>query len=306
MTGILCLGEPLVEFNQSASDKPLDYKMGFGGDISNVAVAAVRAGGSAGVISSLGEDKFGAELRNLWKMEGVDSSLVSTHLTAPTGLYFVSHGSDGHNFTYMRAGSAASLICEADLPLVAISHANILHTSGISLAISASSADCVFAAIAHARKNGTLVSFDTNLRLPLWPLERARALIHAAAKQSDILLPGFDDAKILTGLESPREIVDHYLDLGARVVALTLGAQGTLVATPAEQKMIPAIRVTPIDATGAGDTFDGAFLTRFLETEDPFEAAAFANVAGGLSTQGFGAVDPMPRRVDIDSCLSPD
>ena len=115
----------------------------------------------------------------------------------------------------MRAGSAASRISESDLPVDRIRATAILHVSGISQAISSSAADAVFAAIDIAHDAKRLVSYDPNLRLKLWPLRRARAVIHEAMRSCDIALPGLDDGKELTGLAEPDAIVDFYLRLGA-------------------------------------------------------------------------------------------
>lgn len=290
---ILCLGEPLVEFNEQPDGR---FLMGQGGDVSNVAVAAARQGARAGIATLLGEDAFGDALSALWQREGVDQTAVRRLPGAPTGLYFVTHGPDGHRFSYRRAGSAASRMGPADLPLAAIRGARVLHASGISLAISDSAADAVLAAIETARGAGVEVSFDPNLRLGLWPLSRARALIHAAMARCTIALPGLEDARALTGLDAPDAIAEFYLSLGARVVALTLGAEGALVATPEGSRRIAGRRVAAVDATGAGDTFDGAFLARLVAGDDSFAAAAHANAAAALSTQGYGAVAPMPTR----------
>ena len=91
-------------------------------------------------------------------------------------------------------------------------------------------------------------------------LDRARAVIHSAASFTDILRPGIDDATELTGLSDPDEIVDFYLRLGPKIVALTLGDQGALVATKERREWMAPMKVRLVDATGAGDMFDGAFL----------------------------------------------
>jgi 2-dehydro-3-deoxygluconokinase len=88
------------------------------------------------------------------------------------------------------------------------------------------------------------------------------------------------------------------------VVALTLGREGALVATPRRRERVASIRVDAIDATGAGDAFDGAFLAEFLRTGDPFLAARFANVAAALSTCGYGAVAPLPIRAQTLAALA--
>src|SRR3546814_17095299 len=95
--------------------------------------------------------------------------------------------------------------------------------SGISQVSSAAATDTVFAAVHHARSNGVKVAYDTNLRLKLWPIERARAITHATVPLTDVLLTRLADAKVLTGLAAPAAIADFYLRLGSPVVALKLG-----------------------------------------------------------------------------------
>lgn len=298
---ILCLGEPLLEFNQQPDGK---YLPGHGGDTSNAAIAAARQGARVGYVTQVGRDTFGRSFIDLWAREGVDTSTVRQVDDAQTGVYFVTHGVDGHEFSYFRAGSAASRAGPDDLPVAALRSAKILHVSGISQAISSSAADAVFAAIELVKAAGGLVSYDTNLRLKLWPIDRARAVIHAAMARCDIALPGLDDAVRLTGLEDPAEIVDFYLGLGAKIVALTLGANGTMVATAGDRRLVPVREVAAVDATGAGDTFDGAFLARAVAGDDPFEAARYANAAAALSTLGYGAVAPMPRKTEVEAFLA--
>lgn len=300
MPDIICLGEPMLEFNQQADGR---YLAGHGGDTSNCAIAAARQGASVGYLTHLGTDPFGDSFIELWAAEHVDASHVFRNPDAPTGIYFVTHGAQGHQFSYFRKGSAASLMRAADLPADYIANAKILHVSGISQAISETAAEMVLAAIGIARANRVQVSYDTNLRLNLWPLERARTVIHGAMLQCQIALPGLDDAEHLTGLSDPDAIVDFYLGLGVQIVALTLGPDGTLVATPDQRAQIPGRPVEAVDATGAGDTFDGAFLAELVAGRDPFQAAAYANVAAALSTQGYGAVAPMPTRNAVETFI---
>lgn len=294
---ILAFGEPMFEFNHTGEGR--QWLGGFGGDTSNAAIAAARLGARVGYFTGLGDDAFGKDFLALWAREGVDAGRVKIDPAAHTAVYFVTHGPDGHAFSYLRAGSAASRIGPADVPADLVGAARVLHVSAISQAISASACDAVFAAIRTAREAGRLVSYDTNLRLRLWPLDRARAVIEATARLTDILLPGLDDARLLTGLDDADAICDHYLALGVRIVGLTLGAEGSLVATAERRERIPSIACRPVDATGAGDAYDGAFLTEYLAHGDPFRAGRFANVAAGMSTEGYGAVDPLPTRAAV-------
>lgn len=300
---LLCIGEPLGEFNATRGEDGA-FQFGHGGDTSNCAVAAARQGLKVAYAGALGDDMAGRSIRDLWAREGIDDTHVTTHPSAATGLYFVDHGADGHVFSYLRAGSAASLYGPRDLPREAIASARIVQASGISQAISASACDAVFEAFALAREAGAITAYDTNLRLKLWPLTRARAIIHAACAMADIVLPGLDDAALLTGLSDPDAIADVYLRLGAKVVALTLGAEGSLVATPERRQRLVPIRVTAVDATGAGDCYDGAFLAEYLRTGDAFAAGAYANVAAALSTEGYSAVAPLPYRADVEARMT--
>lgn len=303
MPDIIALGEPMVELNRH---KGADhYAVSCGGDVSNAMVAAARSGASTGMATALGDDEFGRLLLNMWAREGVDAASVKIDPAAPTGIYFVSHTEAGHDFSYRRAGSAASLFGPEDLPRAAIRAAKVLHVSGISQAISTRAADAVFEAMAEARAAGVLLSYDTNIRVKLWPVARARAVIHEAMTNIDIALPGLDDARLLVGVEDPDAIADRYLSFGARIVALKLGSQGCLIATAEQRLRIPPHRVDPVDATGAGDTFDGAFLAEYLVTGDAFRAGLYANTAAALATRGYGAVDPMPRRDDVLAALNP-
>jgi 2-dehydro-3-deoxygluconokinase len=301
---LLCLGEPMLEFNQlppDADGRQL-YLQGFGGDASNAAIAAARSGAAVGMLTALGADRAGAAFRALWRAEGVDDGLVATDAEAPTGIYFVTHDAEGHHFTFHRKGSAAARSGAAALPEAAIRAARALHLSGITLGISEASFDAAFRAMEIAREAGRLVSFDTNLRLRLWPLPRARAGIHAALENADIAFPSLDDARALTGLDHADAIADFYLRL-CPLVLLKLGAEGVLVAERHTRFRIPGVPVKAVDATGAGDTFAGAFLARRLAGDTLAEAARYANAAAALSTQGYGAVAPIPREDAVRSFL---
>jgi 2-dehydro-3-deoxygluconokinase len=299
LSDLLGIGEALVELNQPKDDAP--FVQGFGGDTSNAMIAAARLGADAAYFTAVGADRFGQALTELWLREGVDASRIVVNGGAHTGLYFVTHSAQGHEFSYMRAGSAASRISETDLPEGRIRSTKILHASGISQAISSSAADAVFAAIDIAHDAKRLVSYDPNLRLKLWPLRRARAIIHEAMRSCDIALPGFDDGQALTGRSDAEAIVDFYLRLGTPVVVLKLGKEGAIVATPRRRERVAGHAVKAVDATGAGDCFDGAFLTEYVRRGDPFAAARFANVAAALSTLGYGAVAPLPRRAEVEA-----
>jgi 2-dehydro-3-deoxygluconokinase len=296
---LICLGEPMIEFNRPREGDGRTWLQGFGGDTSNAAIAAARQGASVGYVTSLGRDWMGDAFVELWRSEGVDAGAVSRHRDAPTGVYFVTHGTEGHKFDFLRKGSAASLMRPGDMPADYIAGARILHLSAISQAISEIARQACDTAIEVARRAGVQVSYDSNLRLRLWDLDAARRTVDATFTRCDIALPSLDDSRQLTGLDAPDAIVDHYLALGPSVVALKMGAEGALVATRDGRVRIAPHKVKAVDATGAGDAFDGAFLARLLAGDDPETAGRYANVAAALSTRGYGAVAPIPRAAEV-------
>jgi 2-dehydro-3-deoxygluconokinase len=300
---ILALGEAMVEFNQTGAADGRLYLQGFGGDTSNFVVAAARQGARAGYVSALGADVYGELLREMWRQEGVDDSLVRTDADAFTAVYFVTHDAGGHHFSFFRQGSAASRLGAADLPMEQMSAARVLHVSGISLAISAIAREAAFAAMAAARAAGVRVSYDTNHRARLWPLALAQEATAAAIAAADICLPSYDDLAVLTGLDAPEAMVEHCLRLGARIVALKHGAHGAWLADGQRRVHIAPHPCRPVDATGAGDAFGGAFVARLVAGDD-LEAAGRYAAAAALSTEGYGAVEPIPHAARVRAALA--
>ncbi len=293
---VVGLGEGLIEFNQTESGKP-NYLQGFGGDTSNAVIAAARQGARTAYLTRVGQaDAFGESLLGLWREEGVDTSGVVIDPSANTGLYFVQHGENGHVFSYLRRDSAAARMQPADLDHGLIERAKYLHVSGISLAISTSACDTVFAAMQRARAAGVKVCFDANLRLKLWPMDRARAVVRAAIGLSDIFLPGSDDIEAMTGLTDPDKILDWTRESGARgIVILKMGKEGAIVDDGSSRTLVKPYMVKAIDATGAGDCFAGSLLARLSAGDAILDAVDYANASAALSTQGYGAVQPLPR-----------
>jgi 2-dehydro-3-deoxygluconokinase len=305
MVDLLCMGEPMLEFNQlpPQADGAVHYLEGHGGDTSNAAVAAARHGASVGYITAIGQDAPGDSFIAMWVREKVDSTTVIRTDRAQTGVYFVTHDAAGHHFLHYRTNSPAALYAAADLPRAALAAARIFFVSGISQGISTSAADAVFAAIDIARAHGVKVAYDTNYRPRLWPPARAAAVMHAAIARADYVFPGMEDALVLTGRSDPDEIVDFYLGLGCPVVVLKMGEAGAYLADSQHRVHIAPHPVQAVDATGAGDTFCGSFLARILVGDTAEQAARYANVAAALKCTAYGAVAPIPRPDEVQRIL---
>ena len=297
---IVCMGEAMVEFTRmNRSKNEALYIRGLGGDTSNCAISAARQGVKVAYLSAVGDDQFGKIAIDTWLTEGIDVSQVFVDPNSPTGIYFIDPVPKGRNFTYYRAGSAASRMSSISSSQTILSRTAILHLSAITQAFSIAPNEPSFEAIDIVKKNGGRISYDTNLRLNLWGLEEARRVINKTLTQADILLPSLDEAQILTGLDNKEDILNFYLQFEPEILALKCGSEGAIVIFEGRKEYIPALNVNAIDTSGAGDTFAGAFLAQIIQGESPFEAARFAVVASGISVQGYGAMAPIPNRKQV-------
>jgi 2-dehydro-3-deoxygluconokinase len=297
----------MLEFNaeeEGALSDVRHFVAGWGGDTSNFAIAASRAGGRVGYLTRLGDDEFGESFLKLWQREGIDVTRIVKDPDAFTAAYFISRKGKQHYFTYFRRDSAASRMTPGFLPRDYIAGAKLLHVSGISQAISVSAGETVSAAIAIAKSASGLVSYDPNFRPKLWPLDRARAIIHETCRKADLIFPSLDDARQLTGIAVPEEIARYYLGLGSKVVVVKLGAEGALLATADGLRRFPPYKVDSIDMSGAGDTFAGAFVAGDLAGRPMDECMLFANAAAAITTTGIGCVTPVPRLKEIEAFVA--
>ncbi len=155
----------------------------------------------------------------------------------------------------------------------------------------------------HPRDAGARVFYDPNLRPRLWPRDRAAAIARATMALSDWILPSREDAEWMFGTGEAAAVIDACRRAGARGIVYKRGADGCVVDDGRSRVVIGAHPVTAVDATGAGDCFDGAFAARLAAGDEPVEAARYANAAAALATTGYGAVDPLPRPADVDRLL---
>jgi 2-dehydro-3-deoxygluconokinase len=299
---VVSLGEPMVEFCATdagrLSKAPL-FKRGWGGDTSNFAVAASRQGLSVAYICRLGGDEFGRSFLDLWEAEGMDNSRVIVEPDAWTAIYIISlMEGGGHDFTYYRAGSAASRYSVDDLDLDYLGGAKVFHTSGISLAISGSVRMAALKALHHVKEKGGFNSFDINMRAKLWDVETARRSLAEAFSVSDVVFASMEDMNTLYGIKEPAIAAEHLRGMGVETVVVKHGGRGCYVSTDERSFTMPGYRVDVVDTTGSGDAFDGAWIKGVLMGWDLERTASFSNAVGALTATGLGAVAPIPRLED--------
>ncbi|MBN2334512.1 sugar kinase [Candidatus Bathyarchaeota archaeon] len=297
---IISIGEPMVEFCATGVGRlsVVDtFKRGWGGDTSNFAVAAARLGSKVAHLCRLGDDEFGRSFMELWSREGMDTSRVVVEPGAFTAIYIISlMDGGGHDFTYYRAGSAVSRYSPEELDMNYVSSAKVLHTSGITMAVSECLREAAFKAIDAVRDAGGAVSFDINMRSKLWPLKTARTVLGHAFEKADTVFASMEDMGTLYGIVDPAEAADHLRSMGVGTVVVKHGGEGCYVSTDKESFTCPGYKVKVVDTTGSGDAFDGAWVTATLEGWSLEKKARFANAVGALTATGLGAVAPLPTR----------
>jgi len=303
----VCLGEALVDFVADVSGVSLIECPGFrkapGGAPANVAVGLARLGVPSAFLGKVGEDPFGHFLEQTFAAAGVDTHWMRFDIAARTGLAFVSLQSNGErDFVFYRNPSADMLYRPDEIPDDALAGCRVFHFGSITLIQDPSRAATLETA-ARAREEGALISYDPNLRGPLWPdLDTARREILGALPIADLVKVSEEEAEFLYGPGTPAEHAARLMDAGPRLVALTRGAAGCYLVTPQFAVDLPGFRVEVVDTTGAGDGFVAGLLTGLLEiggldAVSPIsltEIGRFANAVGALACRQKGAIPALP------------
>lgn len=306
---VVTIGESMVVFTPTSDGfmrNASHFTKKIGGAESNVAIGLARLGHNPGWISKLGDDEFGKAILGSLKAENVDVSNVSFDQEAPTGIYFKEpRRQNNMRVYYYRKGSAASKLVPTDLNPEYLSKAKYLHITGITPALSESCKEVIFEAIKIAKENGTPVVFDPNLRTKLWDEETARTTLLEIAAKSDIILPGITEGEFLFGESDPRKLGRYFLNHGASLVVIKLGAEGAYYFTEKDSALIPGFPVKQVvDPVGAGDGFAAGFLSGLLDGLELNKAVERANAVGALVTMVNGDVDGLPERDEVEQLLS--
>lgn len=265
---MLSIGEAMVEMAPVGDGL---YRRAFAGDTFNTAWhLAQRLGAQAevGFVTRIGQDQlsnaFAAELA----ADGLDSSGISRDPKRHMGLYLIQLDGVERSFHYWRDSSAAKLLADDPDELApALEGAGLIHLSGITLAIlSAPARETLFAALSHARRRGTVVSFDPNIRPRLWSsAEEIRVTVAAMLQITDIALPSFDDEAAHFNDTCPAETLHRMTAAGVREVIVKDGPGPVQFQSDGHVGSVPTPPVTDIrDTTGAGDAFNAGYLAARL------------------------------------------
>lgn len=312
---VVTLGELLIDF---IADEPgvgvgetERFVAAAGGAPANVAVGAARLGTSAAFLGKVGDDPFGRRLAADLAAEAVDVSGLRFDPDVRTALAFVALGVDGEReFSFYRHPSADMLYRPEEVDLDAVRAAKILHFGSISL-IAEPSRSATLAAVAAAQEAGVRTTYDPNLRLALWTEESAaRAGLRLGLELANVVKVSEEELSFLTGDIVP-EAARSLLMPRHELLVVTRGPGGAEIHTDSGYLQIPGFAVTPLDTTGAGDSFVAALLSALAsEPELPrrpalLEAAVrHANACAALTTTRRGAIPALPRSAEVSEFLA--
>jgi 2-dehydro-3-deoxygluconokinase len=303
--GLVTIGETMgllraVDFGPLRHARHL--QLGVAGAESNVAIGVRRLGHRATWIGRLGDDDMGDLVEATLRGEGVEL-VVERDPGRPTGLMIKSQRtSSTTKVSYYRVGSAASALRPEDLPLDAIASAAVLHVTGITAALSPSCMDAVEAAVAHARRHGTTVSFDVNHRSALWPDAVARPVLKTLAADADIVFAGEEEASLVLGADGgvpAGQLAAALAALGPHEVVIKRGHAGALSLVDGRLTDVPGIPVNAVDPVGAGDAFVAGYLSAYLDGAGAQERLHTANMTGAFAVTVAGDWEGAPTRREL-------
>ncbi|KAJ7980690.1 Fructokinase [Quillaja saponaria] len=315
---IVSFGEMLIDLVPTVSGVSLAEAPGFlkapGGAPANVAIAVARLGGKAAFIGKLGDDEFGQMLAGILKENGVRGDGITFDQGARTALAFVTLRTDGEReFMFYRNPSADMLLQPEELNLELIRSAKIFHYGSISL-IEEPCRSAHLKAMEVAKDAGCLLSYDPNLRLPLWPSpEEAREQILSIWEEADVIKVSDAELEFLTG-SNKIDIDAAALSLwhpNLKILLVTLGEHGSRYYTKNFLGSVDTYNVSTVDATGAGDAFVGALLCKIVDDQSILddeprlrEVLKFANACGAITTTKKGAIPALPTETEALSLIN--
>ena len=317
MPDVVALGELLIDFaaEGAGEDGYPVLRAQPGGAPANFLAALAKYGAKTALIGKVGADAFGALLLDSLRRAGIETRGVVEAPEAFTTLAFVTlDGRGERTFSFARKPGADTQLRAGEVDFGLIGEARCFHFGSLSLTDGPARA-ATRAAAACARAGGKLVTFDPNLRRPLWrDLDEARRQMLWGMGQADVVKLSGEEGEFLFSAGPERTARILLEEYGVALAFVTLGPEGCYCATRRHSCRIPApAGIRPVDTTGAGDIFGGAAVCRLLELgkapealerEELAAAARFACAAAGLSTQRRGGIPSVPGRDEVEALLA--
>lgn len=316
MFDITTLGELLVDFTECGTS-PAGmrlFEQNAGGSVANLVAAASRCGAKTAFIGKVGADMHGRFLKEAMEAVGVNMDRLILTDDVFTTLAFVALNSNGERaFSFARKPGADTCITEQELPVELLTHTRVFHTSSLSLT-DEPARTATYRAIALAREAGAVVTYDPNYRAGIWhSKDEAVALMRTLIQTADMVKLSDEETVLLTDSDDPVEASARLARAGVAVVAVTLGSEGALLRVGDATRLVPGFACKAVDTTGAGDSFFGGFLYRFLQLnkrpqslslDEACLCARFGNAVASLCVEQRGGIPAMPALSAVEARLN--
>ena len=300
---VLTIGDAMITMNP-VSAGPLRYVTHFerkvGGAELNFSIGCSRLGMKSKWISRLGEDEFGRVIYNFTRGEGVDVAEVKFVSGYPTSVNFkeIPESGEGKTF-YYRHNSPILTLSPDDIHGDLLNNIDLVHLTGVFLAIDEKNFAIAERLLQLAKERKIPVSFDPNIRLKLWTIEKAISTYEKVFPYVDILLTGLDEIHMIAKAYSDTELENFAHKYNIQDLVIKDGSNGSRLYREGKWFTTPAFNVHPIDTVGAGDGFDVGFAYGYLHGYLAEQVLEFANAVGALVTTVSGDNEGLPYLKDV-------
>ncbi len=308
MAEIWTMGETLVEIMRTKENSGLDKPDLFKGPYPSGAPAifidtAARLGHKCGIISGVGEDDFGKCILERLKKDGVDVSQIMTDTKNSTGCAFVTYFTDGSRKFIFHLGNTPAAAAKAP-DMHVLDGTRYFHVMGCSLFAKLEFAQEILKTVKMAKQAGAKISFDPNIRTELMGDTKIAEIVKEILGYTNVFLPGREELMLLMERDTEEEAVRACLDMeNIEILALKKGAEGSCVYTREKEISSGVYKVHAVDSTGAGDSFDGAFICGLMEERPLEQVLKMASAAGALNTAAFGPMEGNISRETINDLI---
>lgn len=311
---IITIGELLIDFTATAPGSLISvslFEKNPGGAPANVAVCVKRLGGESAFITKLGADGFGDFLYQIIQTEGVDVSLVYRDCQHHTPMAFVALDENGErDFVFLRDHSSDLFLSPDEILADFFGHGDILHFGSVDL-VKDPVKSAHLRAIDIANEKGMIISFDPNLRPPLWPNQTIMlSTVRDFLPRAHIIKVSAEELMVITGCSNEKDAISYMFQGNVSLVLVTRGKDGSSVYSKTQQLHASSDSIKVVDATGAGDAFVGAFLFQLLRRKKTIDSLCdnfqeyqstleFCNRVAAFVCQHRGAIPSMPRLHEV-------
>lgn len=312
MYDVTAIGELLIDFASKETDAAgyPTMKANPGGAPGNFLAALNKYGFRTAFLGKVGADAFGKLLLGTFKEAGIETKGILTDDSVFTTLAFVTFSPDGdRSFSFARKPGADTRLSFEELDLSLIDESRIFHFGTLSLT-DEPARTATKKAVAYAKEKGKMITFDPNLRLPLWPsAEAAKEQILWGLSNADVVKISDEEAEFLWGITDAKEAAEKLMgEFGVKLAMVTQGPKGAYLANRNAFGIAKCPPVKPVDTTGAGDIFGGSAVSRLLKInkapedlsgEELTAIGAFASAAASLSTERPGGIPSIPEEEEV-------